>query len=360
MKVLTVVGARPQFIKCAPVSKEIRKVGTEILVHTGQHYDAGMSDVFFQDLDLPKPDHHLGVGSGSPSQQTAQMLEKLERIMMEEKPHCLLVYGDTNSTIAGALAAVKLHIPVVHVEAGLRSFNREMPEEINRVVTDHVSSLLLCPTETGIENLKREGIIKGVYLIGDVMYDALWDNWTLAKERSSILPRLQLTTKQYALVTVHRAENTDNSDNLRNILKALTQLGREKEKIVFPIHPRTKKRLHELGWNPPNQVLVVDPVSYLDMISLEANASIILSDSGGVQKEAYWLGVPCITLRNETEWIETVKSGWNVLAGTESKTIVGLYKKRKGKKVSTYNGWSWRKGEASGRVAGLLAEKRWT
>jgi len=360
MKVLTVVGARPQFIKCAPVSKEIRKVGTEILVHTGQHYDEGMSDVFFRDLDLPKPDHNLGVGSGSPSQETGQMLEKLEGIMLEEKPHCMLVYGDTNSTIAGALAAVKLHIPVVHVEAGLRSFNREMPEEINRVVTDHVSNLLLCPTQTGVENLKREGIIKGVYLIGDVMYDALWDNWTLANDRSSVLFRLQLTTKQFALATVHRAENTDNSDNLRGILKALTELGRENEKIVFPVHPRTKKRLHELGWSPPDQVLVVDPVSYLDMLSLEANASIILSDSGGVQKEAYWLGVPCITLRNETEWVETVESGWNVLAGTESKTIVELFKSRKKKKVSTYNGWSWRKGEASERVAGLLAEKRWT
>lgn len=356
MKVLTVVGARPQFIKSGPVSKAIRKVATEILVHTGQHYDTMMSDIFFWDLVLPKPDYNLEVGSGYPGQQTARMLEGLEEIILKEHPDFVLIYGDTNSTLAGALVGVKLRIPIVHIEAGLRSFNKEMPEEINRIVADHASSLLFCPTQTAVENLQREGIRKGVHLVGDVMFDALWENLALAKERSSKLKELNLQGKRYALLTVHRAENTDVAENLCNIIQALEQLENLFDVIVFPVHPRTKKRLYDLGWYPPNHILAIDPVSYLDMLSLEVNAFIILSDSGGVQKEAFWVGVPCLTLRRETEWVETVESGWNVIVGTDSKKIVEACKKFEKWKPHQPPKWPWEKGAASASVADLLVE----
>jgi UDP-GlcNAc3NAcA epimerase len=323
MKIVSVVGARPQFIKAAPVCRALRASGRheEILVHTGQHYDAAMSDVFFDELGIPAPDHHLGVGSGPHGAQTGVMLEKIERVLFDVKPDSVLVYGDTNSTLAGALAAVKLGIPVAHVEAGLRSFNRSMPEEINRLVADHVASLLFCPSQGAVDNLAREGVVRGVHIVGDVMADALAEASERAAARSTVLGELRVKPGAYLLATIHRAENTDDASRLRAIVGAF---GRIPEPIVFPIHPRTRLALAALG-DPhkayPN-LCAIDPVGYLDMIMLERSARLILTDSGGVQKEAYWLGVPCLTLRGETEWVETVAAGWNRVAGTEAEAIV--------------------------------------
>ncbi|HKA54398.1 MAG TPA: UDP-N-acetylglucosamine 2-epimerase (non-hydrolyzing) [Candidatus Binatia bacterium] len=317
MKIVTVVGTRPQFIKCGPLSRELRKVAIEVLVHTGQHYDENMSDVFFRELDIPCPDYHLGVGSGSHGAQTGEMLGKVEEVLLSEHPDYVLVYGDTNSTVAGALAAAKLNIPVIHVEAGLRSFNRRAPEEINRVIVDHVSTFLFCPTTTAVNNLVAEGITQGVHLVGDVMYDALCHNLRTAERTSRVLERLRLHPRAYLLASVHRAENTDRPDNLGNILRAFTALVEPGQTVVFPVHPRTRERLRELGEDRHANLLTIAPVSYFDMLVLEKNAKIILTDSGGVQREAYWLRVPCVTLRDETEWVETVAAGWNTLAGTD-------------------------------------------
>lgn len=329
MKVATIVGARPQFIKCAPVSRVLRKVAAEVLIHTGQHYDSNMSQVFFRELHIPEPDYNLGVGSGPHGAQSGEMLKRIEQVLLEEKPDAVLVYGDTNSTLAGALAAAKLHIPVAHVEAGLRSFNRRMPEEINRVVTDHLAALLFCPSETAVQNLAREGITAGVKLVGDVMYDALLHNIRIAEETSTILERLRLQPKSYFLVTVHRAENTDDIERLRAIVGALREIG-ILHPVVWPVHPRTKSVLrtdNPLG--TPNCTLrLIDPASYLDMLLLEKEAKVVLTDSGGVQKEAFWLGVPCVTLREETEWVETVQAGWNTLAGTDPDLIVAAAAKQ--------------------------------
>lgn len=322
MKVVSVVGARPQFIKCAPVSSELRRIATEIVVHTGQHYDDNMSRVFFGELGIPAPDYNLGVGPGSHGEQTGEMLRRIEQVLVRERPHWTLVYGDTNSTLAGALAAAKLHIPVAHVEAGLRSYNRAMPEETNRVVTDHVSTLLLCPTATAVRNLAAEGIRRGVQLVGDVMYDALRANIEAAEQRSTVLSALALRPGQYFLTTVHRAENTDGSENIRTIMAALVELAAGGDPVVFPVHPRTRKLLDTAGWDLPPTLHILEPVAYLDMLSLEKHARAILTDSGGVQKEACWLGVPCVTLRQETEWVETVETGWNVLAGVDRARIV--------------------------------------
>ncbi|GAW94008.1 non-hydrolyzing UDP-N-acetylglucosamine 2-epimerase [Calderihabitans maritimus] len=323
MKIATIVGARPQFIKAAPVSRELRKHHQEIIIHTGQHYDYNMSAVFFEEMDIPRPDYNLGVGSGNHGWQTGRMLEGVEEVLLKESPDLVLVYGDTNSTLAGALAASKMHIPVAHVEAGLRSYNKRMPEEQNRVLTDHISSLLFCPTETAVQNLHREGITTGVYLVGDVMYDALVYNLAIAREKSDILERLQMFPGEYVLATVHRAENTDDLANLQNIVEALTRID---SPVVFPLHPRTKARLIEadlLNFLEVNDcVLLIPPVSYLDMLVLVSNAEVVLTDSGGVQKEAYILGVPCITLREETEWVETVAAGWNILTGTRPEKIL--------------------------------------
>lgn len=320
MKIVSVVGARPQFIKCAPVSRALRKHHEEILVHTGQHYDPEMSDVFFEELDIPKPDYNLGIGSGTQGEQTGKMVIEIEKVLLKEKPDIVLVYGDTNSTLAGALAASKLHIKVAHVEAGLRSFDRAMPEEINRVITDHISNILFCPTDTAVMNLKNEGITEGVYNVGDVMVDALKYNQKIAEEKSTILQDLNLNPEEFLLATVHRASNTDNKKNLSAIVEAFSDV---KETIVFPIHPRTRKCLKE--YNLWEKVLkntkVIPPVGYLDMLKLESNARKILTDSGGVQKEAYMLGVPCITLRDNTEWVETVEEGWNILTGADYKKI---------------------------------------
>jgi len=329
MKVVTVVGARPQFIKCAPVSRELRQFAVEVLIHTGQHYDNNMSGAFFRELDLPLPDYNLGVGSGSHALQSAEMLKGIEAVLVAEQPDAVVVYGDTNSTLAGALAAAKLHIPVAHIEAGLRSFNRRMPEEINRVVTDHVSSLLFCPSETAVANLSREGIRKGVTCVGDVMYDALLHNIRSAETHSMVLTQLQVQRKGYFLATVHRAENTDDPARLRAVLSALEAIGLN-QPVVWPMHPRTRDILasHDIEYRGNSGLRVIDPLPYLDMLLLEQQAIAILTDSGGVQKEAFWLGVPCVTLREESEWVETVQTGWNTLVGTDSARILAAVAER--------------------------------
>lgn len=323
MKIVSIVGARPQFIKAAPVSRALRKQHQELLLHTGQHYDENMSKLFFDELGIPQPDINLGIGSDSHARQTAAIMIGVEQYLQQEQPDLVLVYGDTNSTLAGTIAASKLHIPIAHVEAGLRSFNRAMPEEINRIVADKVADLLFCPTATAVKNLADEGITNGVFNIGDVMYDAALQFAPIAEQKSQVLNRLKIEPKQYVLLTLHRAENTDSYDNLKHIITALSQA---KQRIIFPVHPRTVKLLKHYQLYPmleqAKHVTVIEPVSYLDMIILEKNAEKILTDSGGVQKEAYFYQVPCITLRNETEWVETVADGWNCLVGTDVQKIL--------------------------------------
>ncbi|MEJ5197355.1 MAG: UDP-N-acetylglucosamine 2-epimerase (non-hydrolyzing) [Anaerolineae bacterium] len=351
MKVVTVVGARPQFIKAAPVCKALRAAGhSEYLVHTGQHYDYGMSQVFFDELDIPQPDINLEVGSGSHGRQTGEMLIRLEEVLLAEKPDRVLVYGDTNSTLAGALAAAKLHIPVAHVEAGLRSFNREMPEEHNRVLTDHIADLLFCPTQTAVDNLRNEGITRGVHLVGDTMYDAVLQFAALARTRSTILARLGLQPKRYLLATVHRPYNTDDPVNLRSILEAFAEL---EEPVIFPVHPRTRQRMEALNVRTleRSNVQMIEPVGYLDMLALEQHARLILTDSGGIQKEAYWLGVPCVTLRTETEWVETVAAGWNVVVGADRARIVAAVRSLVAPAVRPL---SYGDGRAAGQIVGIL------
>ena len=347
MKIVSIVGARPQFIKCAPVSRELRKEHEEILVHTGQHYDANMSDIFFEELSISQPDYNLGIGSGDQGEQTGRMLAEIEKVLLKEQPDIVLVYGDTNSTLAGALAAAKLHILVAHVEAGLRSFDKTMPEEINRIITDHLSDFLFCPTQTAVDNLAKEGITEehGVYLTGDVMVDALQYNLKIAEDKSTIIEDLSrdlsihpnskpnfpvdLKNDGYYVATVHRASNTDSEENLRNIMKAFSALDRP---VIFPAHPRTVKCLKNYGLyenvtSKTSNICLIEPLPYLDMLSLMAHATKILTDSGGIQKEAYILRVPCITLRDNTEWVETVEDGWNVLVGAdidEIRTATGL------------------------------------
>ena len=326
LKILTLVGARPQFIKAAPISRALSAAGhEEFLVHTGQHYDKNMSETFFKELNIPTPDVNLGIGSGSHGEQTGRMLMNIEPIVIAQRPDFVCVYGDTNSTLAGALAAAKLNVPVAHVEAGLRSFNRKMPEEINRILTDHISSLLFCPTPVAVGNLEKEGISKNVHLVGDVMYDSVKQNAELADRQSKIHEKFSVRSKSYALATVHRAENTDDPGRLKRICSALEQLTDEGFDVILPLHPRTRKKLKSLDLSL-KKLQVIDPVSYLDMLKLETRAGIILTDSGGVQKEAYWLGVPCITLRDETEWVDTVESGWNVLVGCDTTRIVATVK----------------------------------
>lgn len=320
LRIVTVVGARPQFIKAGPVSRALERVGiAETLIHTGQHYDLNMSDVFFDALGLRQPDHHLGIGSGGHGAQTGAMLAAIEGILVSDTQDAMLVYGDTNSTLAGALAAAKLHIPVVHVEAGLRSFNRKMPEEVNRVLTDHVSSLLYCPTPTAVDHLRNEGIKHGVHMVGDVMKDAL-DYWGARNKRQvGALNEFGLKSGDYYLATVHRAENVDNPARLDAILEAFAQLDKT---VVLPVHPRTRNMLERSGKSLPETVRAIEPVGYLEMLELETGAKALLTDSGGVQKEAYMLGIPCITMRDETEWVETVQTGWNTLVGADTDKIL--------------------------------------
>ena len=311
--IITIVGARPQFVKAAAVSRAMRKSKklTESIVHTGQHYDANMSDIFFDELGIPSPQYNLSIGSGAHGKQTGQMLASIEDVLVSSRPDAVLVYGDTNSTLAGALAAAKLHIPVVHSEAGLRSFNRRMPEEINRVLTDHISSLLLCPTAAAVANLEREGITKNVVAIGDVMFDATLFARARASEKSSVVERLGLDARPYALLTIHRAENTDDRERFRKMVDFVENFATDRT-IVFPIHPRTRPILAELGRSLDNW-RVIDPLGYLDLHRVLAGAEIVLTDSGGLQKEAYFHRKPCVTLRDETEWVETIQAGWNRL-----------------------------------------------
>ena len=328
MKIVSVVGARPQFIKAAAVSRALRSSLRiqEFLVHTGQHYDDNMSKVFFEELEIPRPNVNLGIGSSLQGAQTGQMLAKIEETLVEQKPDWVLVYGDTNSTLAGALASAKLHIPVAHVEAGLRSFNKKMPEEINRVLTDHVSDLLLAPTETAVENLAREGVeSQNVHWVGDVMYDVALYYAPKSDAKSEILKRLNLSPKKFVLATIHRAENTDNLDRLRSIFEAFSIISKEIP-IVLPLHPRTRAVLARQRWHYESPSFqVVDPVGYLDMVKLTKSATLVVTDSGGLQKEAFFHHVPCVTLRDETEWVELVNLGWNVLVSPNSPDgIVGM------------------------------------
>lgn len=318
MKIITVIGARPQFIKAAAVSKVLRGKHQEILIHTGQHYDENMSKVFFDELAIPQPDYNLGVGSGNHGKQTGEMLIALEEVYLREKPDLVLVYGDTNSTLAGALCASKLLIPVAHVEAGLRSFNMAMPEEQNRILTDHISSFLFAPTDTAVKNLQNESL-KNIYNVGDVMYDATLNFKELAKKKSNIVEKLGYKDKSYILTTIHRAENTNLIERLKNIIEALNESPYD---IILPLHPRTTKYISEYNLKFNANVRVIEPVGYLDMINLEIHAEKIVTDSGGVQKEAFFMGKPCITMRDETEWVETVESGWNIIVGTDKGKIL--------------------------------------
>jgi len=322
MKILSIVGARPEFIQATPVSRALREHYTEVLVHTGQHYDYQMSGTFFDELGTPKPDYNLEVGSGSHGQQTAQMLVRLEEVMEREKPALVITRGDTNSTLAGALVASKLNIPMAHIEAGERSYDRRMPEEVNRVVTDSLADLHFCASVTASRRLAAEGIDHTVYFVGDVMLDALKQNMPVAQRNSRILGRLGLEAGHYALVTVHRAGNTDDPARLAQIVAALNQVD---EPIVFPVHPRTRAALRQSGAALKENVQVIDPVGYFDMMLLEQNARLIATDSGGVQREAYFMAVPCITLRDETEWVETVATGWNMLVGADSESILDAW-----------------------------------
>ena len=310
MKIVSIVGTRPQLIKASLISKELRKNHCEILVHTGQHYDENLSDIFLKELNMPIPNYNLKIGSGSQGWQTGQALIEIEKVLLREKPDLVLVYGDCNSTLAGALAAVKLHIPVAHVESGCRSFDRRMPEEFNRIVVDHISDILFCATKNNAEQLAKEGITKGVHITGDIMFDVLLEHSKLA-DKSKILEKLNLKSKEYILATVHRAENTDSEDNLKSIFEAFVECG---EKIVLPLHPRTKQFLEKYALqniikNAKN-IIFTEPLGYLDFQKLELHAKKIATDSGGVQKEAYFLKIPCITLRKSTEWVETAKDGW--------------------------------------------------
>lgn len=356
---LSIVGARPQFIKAAVVSKQMRRVGfDELLVHTGQHYDFNMSEVFFRELELPEPNYYLGIGSGRHGEQTARMLTGLEEILLKEDPDIVVIYGDTNTTLAGALAPVKLHIPVAHVEAGLRSFNRQMPEEINRIVADHCSDILLCPTKTAVQNLENEGFhnvvsesdcglepapatnpqssirnpkLDGplVINVGDVMLDLAREVKDRLKREGGggmdILKKYGLKPREYVLTTIHRASNTDDADNLRHILEAMRRIGDRGLKVLFPVHPRTKKAMERsdlLALVNTDAIVTSDPVSYMEMIALESEARFLLTDSGGVQKEAYFFGVPCVVAREETEWTELVEIGWNRIAGARTEAII--------------------------------------
>jgi UDP-GlcNAc3NAcA epimerase len=317
LRIATVLGARPQFVKASVVSRALRESGAdELIIHTGQHYDDDLSKVFFDELEIPEPHVNLGVGSGPHGAQTGRMLEGIETVLFEEKPDYVLVYGDTNSTVAGALAATKMHLPVAHIEAGLRSYNRRMPEEINRVLTDHIAEELFAPTETAVVNLLREGIeLSRIHAVGDTMYDASLHFADKARERSRILEQLSLGPHEYLMMTVHRAENTDDPVRLQNICDALAEAS-EFLPVVWPVHPRTRHALARLGLagSLPKQMKLISPVGYLDMVMLEMNARVIATDSGGVQKEAYFYGVPCVTLRDETEWVELLELGWNRLA----------------------------------------------
>jgi UDP-GlcNAc3NAcA epimerase len=360
LKLVTVVGARPQFIKAAAVSRAIRGTPAaaidEVLVHTGQHYDANMSEVFFAELDIPAPKYDLKIAGGTHGAMTGRMLETIEAVLLDEAPDRVLVYGDTNSTLAGALAAAKQHIPVAHVEAGLRSFNRRMPEEINRLIADQLSSLLFCPTETAVLNLAAEGITSGVHNYGDVMLDAAMHYRERAARASRVLDDLGLRGKPFILATCHRAENTDDAEALAGIVRALTDIARTWP-VVLTLHPRTRKLIdqHGLGGGLAG-VTVVAPLPFLDMVALEQAARVIVTDSGGVQKEAFFYGVPCVTMRNETEWVETVALGRNVLAGASTAAIVDAVERAASELPAPIEARPYGDGDAATRIVQRLAD----
>ncbi|MBW4612837.1 MAG: UDP-N-acetylglucosamine 2-epimerase (non-hydrolyzing) [Desmonostoc vinosum HA7617-LM4] len=320
MKIVTILGARPQFIKASVVSYALVNAGIEeIIIHTGQHFDSLMSDIFFQDLDLPQPHYHLNIHSLNHGAMTGRMMEQIESLLLQQElPDWICVYGDTNSTLAGALVAAKLHIPLAHIEAGLRSFNRQMPEEVNRVVTDHLAQLLFAPTPLAVECLQKEGIFSGVHLVGDVMMDAIITYQVKAQQTSNILAKYQLHPEEFYLATIHRPSNTDNQHRLSAILESFNKLDYP---VVFPIHPRTAAQIRTTGLNhylEQQSIIAIPPVSYLDMLMLESACKAVVTDSGGIQKEAYILGRPCFTMRDETEWKETVDVGWNHLVQPET------------------------------------------
>lgn len=324
MKIISIVGARPQFIKLAPLSSELRKSHQEIIIHTGQHYDRNMSDIFFDALHIPEPDYNLNIHSNSHGIQTGRMLSEIEGLLMQIKPDVVIVFGDTNSTLAGALAAAKLHIPVAHVEAGMRSFNKSMPEEINRIVTDHLADILLCSSRQSAAWLANENIKTGITIVGDLMIDALIKYLATAPDDKDVLSKFRIEPHSYSLATIHRAENTDQPKNLKNILLGLS---RSAQPILLPLHPRSRKVITQEHFQDTitgSNILIVDPVPYHEMLILEKNAQLILTDSGGMQKEAYFFKVPCITLRTETEWVETLQAGWNTLAAADADRIASL------------------------------------
>jgi len=387
MKILSVIGARPQFVKAAIVSKKLRKYGIkEILVHTGQHYDYKMSDIFFQQLEMAKPDYNLGVGSGGHGRQTGRMLEELEIVLLKETPDMVLLYGDTNSTLAGSLAASKLHIPVAHVEAGLRSFNRKMPEELNRILTDHVSDYLFSPTNTGLKNLGDEGF-KAVYHydgdtggtncsggypklpeppyprpmavnVGDVMFDIALEIKKKVDEEA-VLKRWKLAKDSFMLTTIHRPENTDNPANLESICGVLTDLAKSGKKIIFPVHPRTKKVFEAHGHftaGIPENLVFTEPLSYMDILALESNARLIVTDSGGIQKEGYFFDTPCVIVREQSEWVELLEIGWNALTGADRDKIMEAVNHYWNQKLEKTGGAIFGNGDASDKIARILQE----
>jgi UDP-GlcNAc3NAcA epimerase len=359
MKVVTILGARPQFIKAGSVSREIlrqREAGadiTEVIVHTGQHYDANMSDVFFEEMQIPKPDYYLGIGGKTHGAMTGQMIEKIEEILVTEKPDWVMVYGDTNSTLAGAIAASKLHIKIAHVEAGLRSFNMRMPEEVNRILTDRISSVLFCPTQAAVDNLNNEGIGNWqthakVVLSGDVMQDGAMFYQSVAQ-----IPKGLDITSDFVLCTIHRAENTDEPKRLLAIFEALNEIAQTKQ-VILPLHPRTKKIIQDLKLNTHN-LTIIDPVGYLNMVWLIDHAGLVMTDSGGLQKEAYFFGVPCITLRDETEWIELVEEGANLLVGAVREDIINAYEAHSQLPIHSFKRDLYGGGRASNMIVSTLA-----
>ena len=319
MKIASIVGARPQFIKLAPLSKALAQLHDEIIIHTGQHYDDAMSNTIFSDLNIRKPDYNLNIGSGSHGQQTGLMLIEIEKILMDLHVDLVIVFGDTNSTTAGALVAAKLQIPVVHIEAGLRSYNRTMPEEINRIATDHIANYLFAPTKNAEEILKNEGLADKTYLTGDIMADTITSNINIAKEKSDILNTLNLNNSDFYLVTLHRPYNVDEPESLQKIFDTLAELD---DPVIFPVHPRTRNIINRNNLKAGTNTILTEPLGYLDFICLEHASKKILTDSGGIQKEAYILKKPCITFRPETEWVETLRDGWNMLLDPRNKESI--------------------------------------
>lgn len=358
LKVITILGARPQFVKAAAISRAIKELNNpnlqEIIVHTGQHFDKNMSQVFFDELGIPEPDYNLHISGGSHGEMTGRMLMAIENVIIEQKPSFVMVYGDTNSTLAGALAAAKLHVPVIHVEAGLRSFNMKMPEEVNRTLVDRISDIHFCTSNLAVENLKREGLFKHVYNVGDVMYDVALLYSSEGYKKDFSFQKLINTSKPYILATCHRAENTNDKVRLENILKALHEIA-DHLQVVFPLHPRTHKLIEEYNFlHYLDKILVLEPLPYIEMLWLQKGANVIITDSGGIQKEAYFLKVPCVTVRDETEWVETLEGGANKLAGTSAEKIIEYTLKPCNKNAFLENIYG--DGKASNQIVDVLTK----